>query len=94
MYKLQPAERDDGTLPYPYFIDEQGLVGRQDFWNGKPYKLIGFQPKPKTGVMKGTIDIKIFFEDPQKAVGMYPIFADTEDTYYTYRDKIESVTTK
>lgn len=88
---IQPKQREDGVLPYPYFIDEKGKIGRQDFWKGEPYMLIGFNPKPKTGDMPGTIDIKIFLKDPKKCIGMYPIFAHKNGEWYTYQDQIESV---
>ena len=92
MIKIQPKQRQDKTLPYPYFIDEQGLVGRQDFWKGRPYKLVGFNGKPKTGIDGKTIDLDIFLKDPQKAVGLYPIFEHENGEWYTYEDKIDSVT--
>jgi len=88
--RIQPEE-DNGTLPYPYFINEEGFVGRQDFWKGKPYKLIGFSPIPKQEFDKRQIDVSTFFESPKKAIGMYPIFADIKDNWYTYQLKIALV---
>ena len=31
------------SVPYPYHIDSEGNVLRQDFWRGDPSRLIGFQ---------------------------------------------------
>ena len=88
-YRLQPQELPDRTLPYPYFIDEQGGVGRQDFWQGDPARLLGFHNEPESG------DIALMFgqfkADPQQAVGMYPVFADSEDNWTTQTNPIESV---
>ena len=89
-YKLQPTERADMTLPYPYFIGEDGGVGRQDFWKGNPAKLIGFSPTTKAGDF--SLGVKKFMEEPQKAVGLFPVFADASDNWSTYTEAIESVT--
>jgi len=95
MYTLQPKQRPDGKLPYPYFIDESGMVGRQDFWKGEPLELIGFDINPTDHGMSGqSIDLKEFLKNPQIAVGMYPIFKDKNDNWHTYEDEIKSVTTK
>lgn len=78
-------------LPYPFFIDLKGMVGRQDFWKGKPLKLIGFNPKYQSGVMDGTLILKDFLEKPKKAITMFPIFEYKDKKYYTYGLPIESV---
>ena len=74
--RIQQKELGDKTLPYPYFIGVSGLVGRQDFWKGKPHKLLGFHDKPDTG------DINLPFEEfklnIKKAIGMYPVFEHKE----------------
>jgi len=86
---LQPEERSDGFLPYPYFIKSDALVGRQDFWKGKPLKLLGFSKIPKAG------DIDLMFGDfkknTSKAIGMYPVFANKDNNWVTYSEQIESV---
>lgn len=84
-YKVQQVG-GDSTLPYPYFIDKKGLVGRQDFWKGKPYKLLGFSFLPEAG------DINIFLEDaiknPNLVIGRYPVFADKDDNWFTQLDPV------
>lgn len=92
--KIQPEERADGTLPFPFFIDEKSYVSKQQFWKGAPYMLIGFNSKPINGYDPKSIDTKEFFKDPKKAIGMYPIFAHKEEKgmeWYTYKDPIERV---
>ena len=88
--RIQPEE-NNGTLPYPYFIDKEGSVGRQDFWKGKPFKLIGFSPIPEQEFDKRQINLSEFLESPQKAIGMYPIFMYKNKDWYTYQDKIASI---
>lgn len=88
---IQPKERKDLTLPYPYFIDMRGKVGRQDFWKGKPLRIIGFNPKPKSGYMPKSITSLEFLLKPKLAIGMYPIFEHKDGQWFTYKDPIASV---
>lgn len=87
--KLQPKGKPAGALPYPFFIDEDGFVLRQEFWRGKPYKLLGFNDTPKAGDIK--LMRKEFMFYPQAAVAMYPVFKDATDNWYTYDLPIEAV---
>jgi len=89
--RIQPEMQKDGTLPYPYFIFADGKIGRQDFWRGHPEELVGFNPKPKTGVMDGTITFESFWKDPKRCLGMYPIFSNKEGEYSTFLAKIVSI---
>lgn len=86
---IQPKELPNGTLPYPYFIKKDGKVGRQDFWKGNPSHLIGFSSLPKSG----NVDLVFqdFWSSPEKAVGMYPVFADKDNEWVTKTDPIQSV---
>lgn len=88
---IQPAspKEDPFKMPYPYHITRTGLVGRQDFWHGSPYRLIGFSKKPKAGEVE--LMLAEFWEEPQQAVGMYPVFADQENNWSTYTTKTVSV---
>lgn len=90
--KIQPQELGNGTLPYPYWIDDDNAVGRQDFWKGKPYRLIGFCKKLEAGAID--LYIRKWRENPEKAIGMYPIFADKKDNWDTYDQIIASVQVK
>lgn len=92
---LQPKQRPNGQLPYPYFIDETGMVGRQDFWKGEPLELIGVDINPTDHGMSGkSIDLKDILKDPEKAIGMYPIFKNSNDEWHTYDEPIESVSVR
>jgi len=89
---INPKERDDGRLPYPFFIDEAGNVGRQDFWRGQPLKLIGFNGSAENKTVEPAIGLEDFLENPHKCLGLYPIFEDDDEEWHTWRDPIESVT--
>ena len=89
--RIQPKSRPDMTRPYPYFIDEQGFVGRQDFWKGEPFQLIGFSPTPEQEFDEKQIDLSTFLQNPKIAIGMYPIFVYKNKEWHTYQDRIESV---
>jgi len=87
--KIQPAERKDLTLPYPYFIYAKGLVGRQDFWKGEPLYLMGFAKDQKVHI--GQLTFEQFWKNPKKCVGLFPIFENKKGKWHTYQDKIESI---
>lgn len=87
--KLQVKELQNGVLPYPFFINERGLVGRQDFWKGKPKKLIGLAYEPVAGAMD--LSLKDFMAEPQMGVGMYAIFEKKGGLWYTLTNEITSV---
>jgi len=78
--KIQPKQIDK-ELPYPYFIDSKSKVGRQDFWKGKPLKLIAFDKNPNGRI--GTLPFSAFWKNPKKAIGMYPVFEHKNKEWYT-----------
>ena len=87
--RIQPTEQRGGVWPYPYFIEENGNVGRQDFWKGKPEKLLGFSSKPEAGDI--SLNLEGFWKNPEAAIGMYPVFADKADKWVTNTIPVESV---
>jgi hypothetical protein len=95
--RLQPAAftdqiTDDGQeltkLPYPFFADEQGMIGRQDVWHGDPYRVVGFQRD--LFVQQLDLSWGQAFKDPSKAVGMYLITASKAGVYGVHTTAIES----
>lgn len=86
---IQPYGDPVGQMPYPFHIDRFGMVGRQEFWKGNPYKLIGFSHKPKAG----SIDLEFleFWSEPNRAVKMFPVFASRRGTWGTFTNHIMSV---
>jgi hypothetical protein len=70
-------------------MDKLGKVQRQDFWHGNPYKLLGFSKKPKAGKME--LSFEQFWAEPEKAIGMFPVFSDAKDNWTTQCVEVESV---
>jgi hypothetical protein len=93
MITIQPQPREDGVLPYPFHLvaegDERGQVGRQDFWNGTPSRLVGFVQDPETQQID--LGFADFFAEPGKARGMHPVMEDDEGGWATYAGAIEGV---
>lgn len=88
--KIQPKQLADLTLPYPYFVDsETGAVQRQDFWQGEPAGLLGFQKTADE--QRVALHMKDWAENPQKAVGMFPVFVRAEGGIYSLSMPVESV---
>ncbi len=89
--KIQPRELSNGTLPYPFFVDEDGMVGRQDFWKGNPKKFIGFSEEPKAGDIKYARVQYFNMKVTPEVSGMYPVFERDDGSWYTGTNPIESV---
>jgi hypothetical protein len=96
---LQPSARtdqitDDGTelqqLPYPFHVDEDGNVLRQDFWRGDPATVLGFQNR--VDVQQVDLWWREVVADPQRAVGKYMVTVDRDGAFSTRTIAIESVT--
>ena len=89
--KIQPQELSNGTLPYPYFVSEDGMVGRQDFWKGNPKKFIGFADAPVAGNIKYALVQYLNLQVTPDVRGMYPVFEKEDGSWYTETNPIESV---
>jgi hypothetical protein len=97
---IQPGNTLDGTydplksLPKPFHVDAAtGEIGRQEFWQGDPFSVIGFQKD----VDVQTIDLywDAAAADPDQIVGMFPVLIDTskgEGIPYTFTLPITRVT--
>lgn len=77
---VQPSPRIDGLsdtgqertqLPYPFHVEQDGSVLRQDFWRGDPKRVVGFQ----RDLAKQQIDLywSDAWKDPEQAIGMYVV---------------------
>ena len=100
---IQPGQPDEGMgynvakpLPYPWHIDtESGEVGHQEFWNGEPFRLLGFQKNAQVQMVDLMLDQ--FVENPNLAVGMYAVFSDKDGGMYNITvpiTHVHSVTVK
>jgi hypothetical protein len=90
-YSIQPKSSDDVSKPqpFPYGLDSEGYVLDQEFWKGDPYSLLGFQATAEE--QRVSLFFKEFTENPQQAVGMYPVFARKGGGMYNLTLPIESV---
>lgn len=69
-------------LPYPLHVNLNGDVLRQDYWQGEPTALIGFQLDESVQ----TVDLLTsawFNGEPDSAVGMFPVFMGRDGNFYT-----------
>lgn len=90
---------DDGRivegkrLPYPFHVRaEDGRVERQDFWQGDPYSVIGFQNR--VDVQHVDLWWAEAAADPNKIVGKFPVMTERDGGPYTYTVAIESVSVR
>lgn len=88
--RIQQRERDDGVLPYPFFIEPGGRIARQDVWRGDPSHLVGFTADPDEYAI--VLTVPEFEEDPDRAIGMHPVMADSSEDWATYPGPVVSVT--
>lgn len=98
IFKIQPSEFIDnmwegghvGTkLPYPFFVDEKGMVENQDLWNGDPYRVIGFQKD--LAVQEIDLRWNDATKDPSRAVGMYLVTANKKGDFVTHETAVRSI---
>jgi hypothetical protein len=95
--KIQPSAfvdhiTEDGAqltkLPYPFFVNEDGSIRRQDVWNGKPYRVVGFVKD--LAVQQVDLWWGHAFKDPQKMIGMYLVTEDSDGTLGAHSTAIDS----
>jgi len=76
-------------LPYPFYVAEDGSIGRQDFWKGRFVRVVGFAADLHVE------EINLWWSeavrDPQRAVGMYVVTADYEEAFETHPTAVERV---
>lgn len=98
IFKIQPSEFIDnmwegghvGTkLPYPFFVDEKGMIDGQDFWNGDPYRVIGFQKD--LAVHKVNLWWNDAVKDPSQVVGMYLVTANKKGDFGVHQTAVSSI---
>ena len=76
VYTVHREKLNDFTMPVVKFINADGEVQLQDYWQGKAAKLVGFQIDPE----QPKIDLPFhkFVADPYRAVGMFAVYADSD----------------
>lgn len=97
--RVQPASRIDNLTadgqemtqqPYPLFVSEDGSVGRQDFWDGRILRVVGFMRD--LAVQEVNLWWKDAWTDPQQAVGMYVVARDKDGQLFNLDTAVESIT--
>lgn len=86
---IQPTTPTGGRRPYPYHVQLDGQIARQDFWKGAPAQLLGFQ----RNLRRNRVDLlcDAFLADPEKAIGMFPVFVNADGSMDTLKTPVESV---
>lgn len=72
-------------LPYPFYVDDDGYIQLQDLWQGKVYKVIGFQNHP--AIQR----IDLFWsdvKDPAEIVGKYLVTTDKDGQWSSFETAI------
>lgn len=70
-------------LPYPFHIEPDGAVARQDFWRGEPARLAGFQRDAD----ENRVDVRVedWLADPELDVtGTFPVFVDADGSIWRH----------
>ena len=70
------------ALPYPYRVNEDGTIDRQDFWQGSPYALLGFQ---RGDVQEVVVLAEDWLRDGVDVSGLRPVFTDAGGTVWAHR---------
>ncbi len=74
-------EHVSSRLPYPFYVDADGYVQLQDFWQGMVYKVIGFQNHPaiqKIDLWWGDVN------EPADILGKYLVTSDKDGNWGTF----------
>lgn len=79
-------------LPYPWHIDADGRVLRQELWRGHPARLAGFQALAR----RQQVDLytEEWLADLGRAdlvVSMYPVFIDADGGMWSSTHPVDSV---
>lgn len=83
IYTLVLADNESGKSPYPIHVNEDGTVGRQDFWeelrgilSGVPEYLLGFQDVLSVNAVD--LPFNLWLPEVDQAIGMFPVFLDND----------------
>jgi hypothetical protein len=96
IYSIQQANTESGeydvheSIPYPYHVETDGKIGRQDLWQGDPEVLVGFQAKAH--VQEVDLLWQVAVSAPEKIPGMFPVFCRSNGSFYSSSLPVERVT--
>lgn len=84
---VQIANTEDGSydvrkpLPYPWHINRDCSVARQDFWKGQPDRLAGFQTSRDKQVINVLAQDWVD-SDNIDVTGMFPVFINSDGSMW------------
>ena len=87
VYVIQP--QGNNPRPYPFFVHPDGTIGRQDFWRGSPFRLEGFQADIRVNTV--ALFLGEFYANPDRAIGLYPVFSNAGGDMWTLTNPISEV---
>lgn len=77
-------------LPYPFHINDDGSVDRQDFWRGTPARLAGFQRE--SDVQHVDVFAHDWLSGDVDVEGMFPVFIDNGGGMWSHTFPVTHVT--
>jgi hypothetical protein len=80
-----------GSLPYPFYGDEDGMIQNQDLWQGEAYKIIGFQKD--LAVQRIDLHYRDAFKNPDATVNMYMIVSNAQGKWSVYETAVKTTWT-
>lgn len=87
---IQPVEKNVmKPLPYPWFVGEDRLVKRQDFWKGDPLSLVGFAPKNRHEIAVSAGELFSDKKKIKKCQKLRPVFCKKGGGFYTVLKECE-----
>ncbi len=87
---ITPDGRELTRMPYPLYVDERGLVGRQDYWKGNPLQIIGLAED--FSVASVDLSWEEVTRDPGSAIGMYLVTACADGSMATHTLAVSRIT--
>lgn len=77
-------------LPYPFHCDAAtGRVGRQDFWQGEVYGIVGF--KQHLDVQRVDLFWVAAAQQPERMHGLFPVLVDADGNLSTWTTPVTHV---
>lgn len=93
--RIQPSRYTDhitadGTeltkLPYPFYVNEDGSILRQDIWNGNPLRVVGFQRD--LAVQQIDMWWRDALRTPDQVPGMYLVTSDKNGDFAVHNTAV------
>ena len=81
---IQPEENDvNKPLPYPWYVNENGIIQKQEFWKGDPKSLVGFTPPGQQEIIITRAEL---FKDKSKldeCKKLHPVLCTEKGKFYS-----------